>query len=71
MMTKADILNRLKSIYDECTDDKTKDSILDFIVDIGSEDNFNKPNSTITNLPHYSYILEKNGTGKKESVSTL
>lgn len=70
-MTKADILNRLKTIHDGCSDNKTKDSILNLIVDIGSEDDFSKPNPTITNLPYYSYKSEKNDTGKGISKDVI
>lgn len=70
-MTKADILNRLKNIHDECSDAKSKDNILSLIVDIGSDDNFNKYNPTITNLPYYSYKLERNDTGKEISKHVI
>ena len=62
-MTKADLLNRLKAIYDECSEVKAKDNILSLIIDIGSDDNFNKYNPTIANLPYYSYKSERNNTG--------
>lgn len=69
-MTKADILNRLKCIYDKCTDNKAKDSILNLIVDIGSSDIIASDayiNPTLTNyFPEKEYFISSTLTTKKD-----